>query len=176
MALEDVLTRVKEVYNIPCDGFYRPFLERRCHAELSYKQAVEESAGKKKRNSPHFEHLVNELFVFSLYMRRTRVRQSRSDIEGILLDTREKLRLLRGRSDDAFLWDDSRLLTLYRRTSQTPKGKRVRTYIQALDDIGQDGEVVRLWGSPIIYGKDIYYVQREGRVYVASRPAGREGE
>jgi len=161
--IERLFCHTNENYIIQCRDSYVPFVQRRLGENHLYQQALEHPSRENKR---YFKHLADEIFVFSLYMRHTPVRRNRSEVQGTILDAWEKLHLLHSHPEEPRCWDDARLWILFRRTSLGPISKRARSYRNTLDDIGQDSEVVGLWGRPIVYSRDIYQTIQDGRFRV----------
>jgi len=147
-ALEEVLEKVNSIYSLAL-----PPEQETAYHEFQVRQKRKKRAGKDGSSTVELD--AHKLFVFSLYLRHTGVLASRHHTERTILDSWERLKLLKARGSDGFNWEDRRLYTLYRSTTQRKSAQRKLTYTKVFDEVGSDPVVIALWGRKIIYDKDI---------------------
>jgi len=155
--LENILEKVSAIYSFKLSPEYKA-----AYLDFCVQQKNKEKTRAETPDTLELE--AHKLFVFSLYLRHTGVLASRHDLERTILDSWERLRLLKARGSDGINWEDSRLYTLYRSTTKRRSAKRALTYTQIFDEVGRDSAVIALWGKKIIYDKDISF--RDEQKYV----------
>ena len=104
------------------------------------------------RNFPYLSLVVDKLLIFAYLMREEPVIDEYS--EKTLLDTDEKLCLLRARSGKDS-WPDESLFNMYLRRLNGNKKYGLPTYIEIIDEIGKDPEVVAIWRRELSYKNDV---------------------
>jgi len=153
--IDDVIRSCAERYKLLLDdesaGMYRAFLGRQ-QEEHNYDLDL----SKNERGRPaqlYFELLVDKLLLFSVLARRRKVSDEFENEK--FVDSYENLELFRVKGAAAYLWDDSSLCHAYIRRIRAEKNHNLMKYTEILDELGQDPEVVLIWGAQLNYAEHI---------------------
>lgn len=136
---------------------YVEFLKRQLCSHPAYAKDHQHRITKKAYHAL----LVDILLIFAYLTRRRKVKQSTHDSEGTLLDSDEKLHLLRAIGNDASSWDDLQLCGLYMRRGYGHRAHKLPSYTALIDEIGKDEEVVKIWGRELSYDRDLSAKERK---------------
>ncbi|MBW3022828.1 hypothetical protein KY308_01880 [Candidatus Woesearchaeota archaeon] len=147
--LDDVVKLCREKYTLKVDRGntkkYNAFLVRQQERHGYNIQA------EKNGQFVFLNLLADKLFMFSVLIRQTPISDEYGNIH--LVDTDDKLVLLRAKGTSGYLWDDKRLFTIYQRLDRA-RASEVR-YLPLIDEIGRDPEVAKIWGRNLNYNDDI---------------------
>ena len=127
---------------------YIGFLGRRIKKHKGFKKA-DETAGVAYANL-----LADELYIFSILTRQTEVTLDSNNGKKSLMDTFEKLRSLKQKNNDYFMWDDYHLYNIFRRRNRAREKYlelNLPSYRQVIDEVGKDKEVRKIWKKKIEY-------------------------
>lgn len=147
---------------------YISFLERQLEI---YKPKKKKSATKSNGSAQDafVSFMADTLLLFSYLIGKTAIVESDVSETKVTLN-KENLGLLRVRGSQVYLWDDKELFRLYDRRKTANKHYGYQTYVELIDSVGSDPEVVKHWGKPIVYKEDI-----GGRTYRAASRAINSG-
>lgn len=130
---------------------YYGFLQRQLKVHPEYCEGYRPDSERNK----YISLLLDIVQIFAYLSRQKKVKQHISDAEGTLIDTDEKLRLLRVRGNEYCLWDDEKLCLIYITRKSAVKFHSLSGYTALIDEIGKDQEVVRVWGRELCYANDV---------------------
>ena len=164
--IDEVLKTLETVYTIKADGsnkgMYAGFLERqeKRHGEY-FEEYKDENVAK-----TYIDILADELFIFSVLVRETPVTIDRHKNIKSLLDNRDKLRALKQQGSDWDMWEEVSLFGINQRRKSARKNHpemEPPKYSEVIDEVGQDKEVVKIWGNkPIVYQTDVKFNKSSG--------------
>ena len=131
---------------------YFGFLQRQLDVYKEHINTLFPAFGRNSQQA-YFKLLVDKLLLFAYLTRRKKVRAIANDPESeTLIDSWDKIPLLKSHGIELNRWPDQNLAKLYgrREYSNFPKIPR---YVALINEIGQDPEVASIWGEKIVYNR-----------------------
>jgi len=162
--LDDVLVACDSRYNInaenhetrdSCISFLRR-QQKKHNYDLDFRENT-------RGGNVYFDLLADKLFIFSILAGMRKVKDVYQN--ETLVDSDDKLILLRSVGTVGYMWSDDDLYHAYCRMENAARrqdNKKFK-YMSVIDDVGQDKEIAGIWGRKLNYKEDIG-VQRIKRI------------
>lgn len=154
--LDEIIASAKRDYGLSVTETnlppFKSFLKRQMRAHPEYDLEFKPAP---RAHRIYVDLLVDKSLLFAYLFRQRAVYQDGTET---VLDSDEKLALLKAYPSDLPSWPDRRLACIYtRRSSACHKYGQdsLMLYVQIINEVGKDPAVVSLWGKEIQYEREI---------------------
>lgn len=142
---------------------YCSFLERQLAAHPEYDLNFRNRHSGYRSQPFYFNLLVDEVLLYARLQRDQPVKTDLFDgRKETLIDTFDKLPLLRSRGNAWGAWPDNSLCQIYLRRYTAHQRHPVPDYREILKECGKDPLIVALWGRELDYGRDMNNQRKKG--------------